>query len=159
MRDKTGPAYKAGAAAMTKVKQKHDTYGGKHPSNYTLISFILEQSGACCPDVHEFIKAAALHEFHLSDGAWPVSATVQRWRQKISMTLQKVLSITTRRVFSRVRAVVGRPEPEANRYESVCLVLRPSLADEELLPAQSLAGIARDLVPQLAVGQSHITGD
>ena len=159
VRDMTGPAYKAGAAAMTKVKQKHDTYGGKHPSNYTLISFILEQSGACCPDVHEFIKAAALHEFHLSDGAWPVSATVQRWRQKISMTLQKVLSITTRRVFSRVRAVVGRPEPEANRYESVCLVLRPSLADEELLPAQSLAGIARDLVPQLAEGQSHITGD
>ena len=75
------------------------------------------------------------------------------------MTLQKILSITTRRVFSRVRAVVGRPEPEANRYESVRLVLRPSLADEELLPAHSLAGIARDLVPQLAVGQSHITGD
>ena len=40
VRDMTGPAYKAGAAAMIKVKQKHDTYGGKHHSNYTLILFI-----------------------------------------------------------------------------------------------------------------------
>ena len=162
VRDKTGPAYKAGAAAMTKVKEKHDTYGGKHPSNYTLISFILEQSGASCPHVHEFVKAAAQHEFHLSDGAWPVSATVQRWRQKISMTLQKVLSITSRRVFSRVRAVIGRPEPEANRYESVRLVLRPPLAvvsHEGLLLAQSLAGTRHDLAPHSAVGESHITGD
>ena len=163
VRDMTGPAYKAGAAAMTKVKEKYDTYGGKHPSNYTLIPFILEQSGASCPHVHEFVKAAALHEFALSDGAWPVSATVQRWRQKISMTLQKVLSVTSRRVFSRVRAVAGRPEPKANRYESVHLLVRPAVVnDGERLSAQLEAGIADDVVSQRSrsiVGESHTTGD
>ena len=148
---------------MTKVKEKYDTYGGKHPSNYTLIPFILEQSGASCPHVHEFVKAAALHEFALSDGAWPVSATVQRWRQKISMTLQKVLSVTSRRVFSRVRAVAGRPEPRANRYESVHLLVRPAVVnDGERLSAQLEAGIADDVVSQRSrsiVGESHTTGD
>jgi hypothetical protein len=103
-----GPAYRAGAATESKVKEKFDTYGENHPSNYTLIPFILEQSGASCEHVQSFIKAVAQHEFLLSDGAWPVSATVQRWRQKISMTLQKALSITANRVFSHVRSVNGR---------------------------------------------------
>ena len=105
VRSTTGPAYRAGAATITKVTEKFGTYGEKHPSNYTLIPFILEQSGASCELVQSFIKAVAQHEFLLSDGAWPISATVQRWRQKISMTLQKALSITSNRVFSHVRAV------------------------------------------------------
>jgi hypothetical protein len=169
VRDMTGPAYKAGAAALTKVKVKYNTYGDKHPSNYTLIPFILEQSGASCQHVHDFVKAAAVHEFQLSDGAWPISATVQRWRQKISMTLQKVLSITTRRVFSDVRAVRGRLEPEANRYEKVHLVVRPvaDQADIEVLPVQGQLQVQdeaddtrHDLISQLAVEESHVpTGD
>lgn len=94
-----GPAYKAGAAAITKDKRNLTLMEGKHPSDYTLNPFILEQSAASCEHVQSFIKAVARHEFVLSDGAWPVSATVQRWRQKISMTLQKALSITQSRVF------------------------------------------------------------
>jgi hypothetical protein len=125
-KEDAGPFIDRGYTGLIMMKEKYDTYGGKHPSNYTLIPFILEQSGASCPHVHEFVKAGALHEFQLSDGAWPVSATVQRWRQKISMTLQKVLSITSRRVFSKVRAVAGRPEPEANKFEAVHLLVRPS---------------------------------
>jgi hypothetical protein len=134
-----GPAYKAGAAAITKVKEKFNTYGGKHPSKYTLIPSILEQSGASCEHVQSFIKAVARHEFVLSDGAWPVSATVQRWRQKISMTLQKALSITQSRVFSHVQAVRGRPEPVANRHETARLVVRPVCA---VVEANNLAQLA-----------------
>jgi hypothetical protein len=127
VRAKTGPVYITGAAALTRVKEKHKTYGGKHPSNFTLIPFVLEQSGASCLHVHTFVKAAAQHEYDMSDGAWPLSAIVQRWRQKISVALQKSLSITTTRVFSRVRAVRGRPAPVANRHEVVHLLVRPPL--------------------------------
>lgn len=157
----TGPAHKAGAATVTKVNEKFSTYGDKHPSNYTLIPFILEQSGASCEHVQLFVKAAAQHEFLSSDGAWPVSATVQRWRQKISMTLQKALSITSSRVFSHVRAVTGRPEPVANRHESVHLVLRPVGAVEEVnnLVQPEPFIIEHHLTPQLSVGDGLATGD
>ena len=157
---KKGPAYRAGAAAITKVKEKFDTYGGKHPSNYTLIPFILEQSGASCEHVQSFVKAVAQHEFLLSDGAWPVSATVQRWRQKISVTLQKALSITASRVFSHVRAVRGRPEPVANRYETVHLLIRPVCTSGVVNNvAQPLAVHEHNSTPQLTVGESDVTGD
>ena len=161
MRSTTGPAYRAGAATITKVTEKFGTYGEKHPSNYTLIPFILEQSGASCELVQSFIKAVAQHEFLLSDGAWPISATVQRWRQNISMTLQKALSITSNRVFSHVRAVRDRPEPVANRYETMKRLLRPVLAvTEGENPAQVVAEpfIEHHLTPRI-VGESLATGD
>ena len=53
------------------------------------------------------------------------------------MTLQKALSATSNSVFSHVRAVRGRPEPVANRHETVELVLRPVFAiSEGDIPAQ-----------------------
>lgn len=157
---KKGPAYRAGVATESKVKEKFDTYGAAKPSNYTLIPFILEQSGASCEHVQSFIKAVAQHEFLLSDGAWPVSATVQRWRQKISMTLQKALSVTANRVFSHVRSVNGRPEPVANRHERVHLLIRPVCAIEEVNNlAQPEPIIEHHLTPQLLVGESLATGD
>ena len=161
VRSMKGPAYRAGAAAVTQVTEKFNTYGNKHPCNYTLIPFILEQSDASCEHVQSFIKAVAEHEFVLSDGAWPISVTVQRWRQKISMTLQKALSITSSRVFSHVRAVRGRPAPVANRHEAVKLVLRPVLTVKgggNLVQVEAEPFIEHHLTPRI-VGESLATGD
>jgi hypothetical protein len=98
-RVKTEPVYISSAAALTRVKEKFKTYEGKHPSNFTLIPFESERSSASCSHVHTFVKAAAQHEYKISHGAWPLSAIAQRWRQKISMALQKSLSINPASVF------------------------------------------------------------
>ena len=65
-------------------KQMTIVHGGKHPSDYTLIPFVLKQL-ALSKHVQLFIQSASKHEPELSGGAWPVSAIVQRWKQKISM--------------------------------------------------------------------------
>ena len=132
VRSKTGPAFKSGAALHHRVKEKYDTYGGKHPSNYTLIPFVLEHTGASCPHVQVFIKAAAKHEHMLSGGAYAQGTIVHRWRQKISVTLQKALSVTTERLFMRTRAVAGQPKPVVNGIESLHLLRRPVVLQQQV---------------------------
>ena len=149
--DGTGPACKAGAAAIYRVKEKYDKYWGKYPANYTLIPFVLEQSGASSKHVQLFIQSAAWHEHDLSGGAWPVSAIVQRWRQKISVTLQKVLSVTSARVLLRVRDVVGREKSNPLRYQSVYLVRRPVMLENPVVGELELQQPQQQLL--------HLTGD
>ena len=131
VRSKKGPAFKSGAAMQHRVTEKYNTYGGKHPSNYTLIPFILEHTGASCAHVQVFIKAAARHEHTLSGGAYAQGTIVQRWRQKISVTLQKVLSVTTERLFLGTRAVAGLPELNVRRHEKVHLLRRPVVLQQQ----------------------------
>ena len=114
-----------------RVTEKYNTYGGKHPSNYTLIPFILEHTGASCAHVQVFIKAAAKHEHTLSGGAYAQGTIVQRWRQKISVTLQKVLSVTTERLFFKTRAVAGQPKPDVLRHEKVHLLRRAVVLQQQ----------------------------
>jgi hypothetical protein len=44
----------------------------------------------------------------LSGGAYAQGTIVHRWCQKISVTLQTALSVTTERLNMRTRAVAGR---------------------------------------------------
>ena len=124
--NKKGPAFKSGAALNTRLREKYTTYGGKHPSNYTLIPLILEHTGASCPHVQVFIKAVAKHEHMLSGGAYAQGTIVHRWRQKISVTVQKVLSVTTERCYLRARKVVGQvAAPDKLIHERVHLLRTP----------------------------------
>ena len=131
VRSRTGPAFKSGAALQHRVREKYNTYGGKHPTNYTLIPLVFEHTGASCPHVQVFIKAAAKHEYTLSGGAYAQGTIVHRWRQKISVTLQKALSVTTERLFMRTRAVAGQPKPVVNGHESVHLLRRPVVMQQQ----------------------------
>ena len=56
---------------------------------------------------------------------------MHRWRQKISVTLQKALSVTTERLFMRTRAVAGQPKPVVNGHESVHLLRRPVVMQQQ----------------------------
>lgn len=75
-------------------------------------------------------KAAAKHEHNLSGGAYAQGTIVHRWRQKLSVMLQKALSVTTERLFLKTRAVSGRPRPVVKRHESVHLLVRPVVQEQ-----------------------------
>ena len=90
----------------------------------------LEQSGTSSKHIQLFIQSAAKHWHELSGGALPASAILQRWRQKFSMTLQKVLSVTTAKVFVSVREVLDRPRPEPLRFQTVHLVKWPRVLED-----------------------------
>lgn len=137
--DQTAPGYLhrgaasvAGYAAMKKASGKFDTYQGKFPANYTLIPVALEQSGACCPHTKRFVKAVSEHESCRSGGAYTVSRCINRWRQRISVVLQRSISESVLRSFRRTRPAPGRPAPQPGMYKSVSLLVPPRGASTEI---------------------------
>ena len=140
--DETGPTYtaaaagqpcsalQAGTAAAHKTKAKFETYRGKYnPSSHTLFAAVLEQSGAGSRQLHLLVKMLAEYESEKSDGAFAVSACVQRWRQRLSVTLQRVISQSESRLLSKVRRplVPGGDAPVLDRYQRVHLLSRLEL--------------------------------
>lgn len=146
--DETGPTYtattvghpssalQAGTAAAHKTKAKFETYRGKYnPSSHTLFAAVLEQSGAGSRQLHLLVKMLAEFESERSDGAFAVSACVQRWRQRLSVTLQRAVSQSESRLLSKVRRplVPGGDAPVLDRYQRVHLLRRLDLQPAEQL--------------------------
>jgi hypothetical protein len=136
--DETGPTYLddagtgssallPGAAAAHKTQAKFRTYGAAYsPASHTLFAAVLEQSGAGSKQLHLLVKMLAKYEHERTDGAYPVSACVQRWRQRFSVTLQRAISESEARLLAKVRdSLPGQQsEPVIDRYKRVHLLRR-----------------------------------
>lgn len=136
--DETGPTYLddagtgssallAGAAAAHKTQAKFRTYGAAYsPASHTLFAAVLEQSGAASKQLHLLVKMLAKYEHQRTDGAHPVSACVQRWRQRFSVTLQRAISESEARLLGKVRdSLQGNQSPPViDRYKRVHLLRR-----------------------------------
>ena len=139
--DQTGPNYLndagtgssallPGAAAAHKTQAKFQTYGAAYsPASHTLFAAVLEQSGAGSKQLHLLVKMLAKYEHQRTDGAYPVSACVQRWRQRFSVTLQRAISESEARLLSKVRTPLVQLEgqqimPVIDGYKRVHLLRR-----------------------------------
>ena len=136
--DETGPTYLSdagtcssalhpGAAAAHKTQAKFRTYSAAYsPASHTLFAAVLEQSGAGSKQLHLLVKMLAKYEHERTDGAYPVSACVQRWRQRFSVTLQRTISESEARLLGKVRdPLPGQlSPPELDRYKGVYLLRR-----------------------------------
>lgn len=131
--DVEAASHTAGVAAMRKAMEKHSKYEGKFPPNYTLIPIALEQSGRSCPNTGRFVRAAAEHESEACSGAYSVSACIARWRQRISIVLQRSISESVLRLFRKTRAdpASGGP-PIVGGHLSVSLLVVPGVPLAEL---------------------------
>ena len=130
--DLEAASHTAGAAAMRKALGKYTKYEGKFPPNYTLIPIALEQSGRSCPNTSRFVRAAAEHESAACDGAYTVSACIARWRQRISIVLQRSISESVLRTFRKTRADPAKgTAPVVNGHMSVSLLVLPAAAQVE----------------------------
>lgn len=125
-----------GAAAADKTQAKFQTYGAAYsPASHTLFAAVLEQSGAGSKQLHLLVKMLAKYEHQRTDGAYPVSACVQRWRQRFSVTLQRAISESEARLLSKVRTPLVQLEgqqimPVIDGYKRVHLLRRVA----DLLP-------------------------
>jgi hypothetical protein len=118
----------SGAAAADRTNAKFRTYGELyHPDRHTLFAAILEQSGAASKQLHLLVKMVAKFEHDRTEGAYPISACVQRWRQRFSITLQRAISESEARLSFKVRVPLqGQPDnlPVLDGYKGVKLLRR-----------------------------------
>ena len=118
---------------MNKALAKYTKYEGKHPPNYTLIPIALEQSGRSCPNTSRLVRALAEHESAACDGVYSVSSCIARWRQRISIVLQRSISESVLRNFRRTRVDPARGAPPVvDRHMSVSLLVPPMAALAEV---------------------------
>jgi hypothetical protein len=90
-------AQEDGAALGSGVARKFQTYGDTSIA-YTLIPFGVEIHGRLCKHSHVFIRAVAEHQTSICDGAYPYSHVVMKWRQYVSIALQRACSDSVHRV-------------------------------------------------------------
>ena len=130
--DLNAASHTAGVAVMRKAEEKLNKYEGKFPPNYTLIPLALEQTGRSCPHTSRFVRAAAEHESSACEGAYTVSACISRWRQRISVVLQRSISESVLRSFrkTRVDPAVGTA-PATQLHRLVSLLVLPSATPAE----------------------------
>jgi hypothetical protein len=140
--DPTCPSYRAassrfgsgaGRAASNRAKAKYTTYLPQFSAaSYTLFPLVLEAFGTACAHLHSFIHAVAERESQLSEGAKQVSWCKQRWRQRLSVTLQRGISLGVARCFSKTRclpAVDGvHVAPDITAHMRLRLLVRPQHA-------------------------------
>ena len=130
--DLNAASHTAGVAVMRKAEEKLNKYEGKFPPSYTLIPLALEQTGRSCPHTSRFVRAAAEHESSACEGAYTVSACISRWRQRISVVLQRSISESVLRSFrkTRVDPAVGTA-PATQLHRLVSLLVLPSATPAE----------------------------
>ena len=123
----------AGRAASNRAKAKYNTYLTQFSAaSYILFPLVLESFGTACAHLHSFIHAVAERESQLSEGAKQVSWCKQRWRQRLSVTLQRGISLAVARCFSKTRclpAVNGvHVPPDITAHLRLRLLVRPQPA-------------------------------
>lgn len=119
-------ARQAGYAALTYAKEKHNKYRGKFATDqYTLLPFAVDQFGAACDEAHRLIQALATRQSQRSGGVWLRSQCVARWRQRVSVALQRAVSESVARTMSRTTrpAEPGGPAPRPWLYRAVRLLV------------------------------------
>ena len=116
----------AGYAAEYAAKGKHTKYQGKFASDqYYFLPFAVDQFGAASGDAHRLIRALALKQSQNSGGVWPLSQCVARWRQRMSVALQRAVSESVARTLARCTepCQVGGPRPRPSQYLAVKLLV------------------------------------
>jgi len=106
-----GSAAFSGAAARKSAKAKFNKYRrGIHyyGASFFLLPLALELFGYLGTHAQAFIKAVAAKESGVSGR--PLSVCIRRWRQRISLALQRAVSVTVARNYARTRVVPGTGE-------------------------------------------------
>lgn len=119
-------AQTAGYAATLAAEGKHTKYRGRFAADqYTFLPFAVDQFGAACSDAHRLIRALALRQSQNSGGVWPLSQCVARWRQRMSVALQRALSESVARTLARCTepSVAGGDRPNFKQYLAVKLLV------------------------------------
>jgi hypothetical protein len=97
-------AQEDGAALIDTTKEKFTRYGDCDTIAYTLIPFGVEINGRPSPHANAYLRAMALHETGASNGAYPYSCIMMKWRQYLSIAVQRAVSESMARSMSKSRA-------------------------------------------------------
>jgi hypothetical protein len=135
IRDGTCPSYRREAAcdvsagllkaSLNKITTYVDS-GALDPATTTLFSVALDQFGAASRDTHSVVRALAVRQAEFSDGLYPVASCVARWRQKLSVVLQRSISeLVIEDWPSTLPAAPGAPLA-LDAYKHTSLLCRPT---------------------------------
>ena len=98
-------AQEDGAALVDTTREKYTRYGDDIITiAFTLIPFGVEILGRICRHAHAYVRSMAFHETSASDGAYPYSSIMMKWRQYISTAVQRAVSESVARSMSKSRA-------------------------------------------------------
>jgi hypothetical protein len=112
----------AGYAARHAAERKHNKYRGKFATDqYDLIPFAVDQYGAACKEAHGLIQALADKQSRRSGGVWKKGHCVARWRQRVSIALQRAVSESVATAWAKVTQplVPGGSAPKRWLYKEV----------------------------------------
>jgi hypothetical protein len=123
-------------------------------AKFTLIPLVLDIFGSSGPHFRELIKAVARHQHERSESGQTVSSFVQQWRQCISVTLQRCISVVVARLYRKTRQIDGAAAPDVLGYLRVKLLGLP----QPLQVAQPLA-VAAAVVSNVEVAVEGEVGD
>jgi hypothetical protein len=141
IRDETAPIY-VKAAAQTQghaagigYSEKHRHYAQHYDARrYTLFPIALETHGYLHPDSAAFFRSVSLYQHQRSGGNWPVSRCMARWRQLLSITLQRVVAQSMARNLGRstTPAAAGGEQADPSLVDGYLRVrlLTPPLNDD-----------------------------
>ena len=119
-------AREGGAALISGAEKKYTTYTGKYSqSSHTLIPFGVEIYGTLSPHAQRFLKAAAARSVVAGQGAHPYSYWMMRWRQFVSVALQRAASQSVARNMARSRAAGDGAIVTRSAHLQVRLLRRP----------------------------------
>jgi hypothetical protein len=72
------------------------------------------------------LKVLAVKQVEHSGGGWTVSQCVARWRSRLSVVMQRAISVTVAEAFARTSQARGRPPPDVGAFARRRLLLRPA---------------------------------
>jgi hypothetical protein len=134
IRDGTCPTYRREAAAdisaglraasLNKIKTYVDS-GALDPATTTLFSVALDQFGAASQDAHAVVRALAVRQAQFSDGLYTVAACVARWRQKLSVVLQRSISDLVIADWPSTIPATPGAAPDLDAYRHASLLSAP----------------------------------
>jgi hypothetical protein len=110
--------------------------------------------GSSGPHFRQFIKAVARHQHERSQSGQPASSFVQQWRQCISVTLQRCISVAVARLYRKTTRIGGAAAPDILGYLRVKLLALPQppqVAQPVAIAVAAVAAVAVAVAP-VAVG-------
>ena len=109
----------ADIAEVDKINKYSDLL---EPASQTLVTLSTDLFGAASQATHSFVRALAKHQWAKSEGRYPFSQCTARLRQRLSVTLQRAVSVSVARNLAETARTEGGQPPSIDAYMRVHLL-------------------------------------
>jgi hypothetical protein len=113
-----------GSAAASKALEKIQHYLPHiEGARFSLCPVVFELFGAASEQTHALVHALATHQAEKSGGVWSSSQCIARWRQRLSVVLQRAVSAAVDAEYAKALPLAANgPRPDVGAYARLRLL-------------------------------------